>query len=304
MIKRTIEISSGPCRLFVKNGQLALEKPESPPVIIPSEDIGVLILNHPAITLTQGVLAAMAENGAVVLTCGKDHMPSGIHLPFVGHGSQTARYYSQIEAKAPLNKRLWQKIVMAKIALQAEALSYAGLNDGGLRHFPKRVQSGDSGNLEAQAAQRYWPLLLGKNFRRDRNGKPPNDLLNYGYMVLRATIARALCAAGLLPALGVFHRSRGNAFCLADDLMEPFRPYVDLKVLALCRQGRGEAGLDKESKRFLLSVLQDAIPINECRQMVSLAAHTAAQSLARSLEEGEDRIILPTGLPEILEQDE
>lgn len=303
MIKRTIEISSGPCRLHVRNGQLVVERPEEGEKIVPSDDIGVLLLDNPAITITQGVFNVLAEKGAVIVTCGPDHHPAAVHMPLTGHAEQTRRHIVQIETKEPLKKRLWQSIVAAKIRMQGLTLRHCNARDEGLEAFSKTVRSGDPDNREAQAAQRYWPALLGKDFRRFRGGLPPNNFLNYGYMVLRAAMARAVCAAGLIPALGLHHHNRNNAFCLADDLMEVFRPCIDLRVVEIVQKNMAQDDLNREHKRILLGALQDALPIGGERRMMASAMQTLAQSLARSFEEAENRLVLPTGLPESVAMD-
>ncbi|MGO1077199.1 type II CRISPR-associated endonuclease Cas1 [Inquilinus sp. CA228] len=298
VIKRTIEISSVPTRLSVAYSQLVIEREALPPATVPIEDVGVLIVDHPTVTYTQAVLSRLGEAGAVVILCDGRHLPASIMIPVVGNAVQTERQQAQITVSEPLRKRAWQAVVVAKIRMQALVLEEACGSDWGLRAMAARVRPGDVENLEAQAAQRYFPRLLGPGFRRHREGKPPNDLLNYGYMVLRAAVARAVVASGLLPSIGLFHSHRGNPFCLADDLLEPYRPLVDRKVAALAARGDGRDGIGREEKRLLLSVLNDVVPLTGGgKTPVSLAVSQGSASLARLFGDGKGLLVLPDGLP-------
>jgi CRISP-associated protein Cas1 len=254
-------------------------------------------VDHPAVTYTHAVFTALAEKGAAVVICGDAHLPSSMVMPIASNTVQTERFSAQIAAGAPLKKQLWRQAVAAKLAQQAAVLEAASGSDTGLRAMARRVRSGDEGNLEALAAVRYWPRLFGRTFRRDREGEPPNNLLNYGYMAVRAAVARALCAAGLLPTLGIHHRNRYNAFCLADDLMEPYRPLVDWKVIELVRESVAPRILGREEKAHLLGLFDHSVRIDGRRTPLLLALHTTAASLARSFGERRARLLFPQGLP-------
>jgi len=302
MIKRTIEISGGPTRLSIHNRQLLIERPGHEPASVPAEDVGLLLVDHPAVTYTQAVFTLLAELGAAVVICGNTHLPDSMVMPIASNTIQTERFAAQIAASAPLKKQLWRSVVAAKIANQAATLEAAGGSDAGLRAMAGRVRSGDAGNLEAQAAQRYWPRVFGRTFRRERTGDPPNNLLNYGYMAMRAAIARALCAAGLLPTLGIHHRNRYNAFCLADDLMEPYRPLVDWKVIELVRGHAAPETLGREEKAHLLGLFNHSVRIDGRQTPLLLALHTTAASLARSFADRRAQLLMPEGLAAVAAQ--
>lgn len=261
MIKRTIEISTRGLFLSVKDDQLLIKQKDDVLQRVPIEDIGVLILASTATTYTHAVLSRLLTAGAVIVPCGDDHLPCGLILPQTG-GLQTERLGRQVRAGKPLLKQLWRQIVMAKIRHQALALGDDDPVGQGLLEMAKRVRSGDPANVEAQAAKRYWRSLFGdERFRRNRDGPPPNNLLNYGYMALRAAVARAVAGAGLHPSLGLHHHNRYNSFCLADDLVEPFRPLVDVRVRQLRAAEQSE--LDHEAKRALLSVLTAPMRVDD-----------------------------------------
>jgi CRISPR-associated protein Cas1 len=297
VIKKIVEISSGGARLSVEHRQLVIERKDQPRATVPCEDIGVLLVEHPAVTYTHGVFTALLEEGAAVVLCGAGHLPSGLLLPVSGNSVQAERYRAQIDAAAPLNKRLWQLLVAAKLRQQGAVLAAVTGEDAGLAQLAKGVRSGDPDNLEAQGAQRYWPRLLGRTFRRARDGGPPNPLLNYGYMALRAATARALCATGLLPTLGVHHHNRYNAFALADDLMEPYRPFVDLKVKNLLGRNHSGAEVDRDAKTALLGVFNDIVTVAGQHAPLLLGLQASAASLTRAFESGTPKLALPAGLP-------
>jgi CRISPR-associated protein Cas1 len=237
--------------------------------------------------------------GATVMVTGRDHLPAGMMLPLDAHHVQTERHRAQAEASLPTKKRIWQALISAKIAQQAAVLVHFCGNHYGLLPLSKRVRSGDPDNLEAQAAQRYWPNLFGKDFRRDRGADGINALLNYGYAVMRAAVARAVVASGLIPSLGVFHSNRSNPFCLADDLLEPYRPYVDWRVRLLLKEAGGEAPkLDDRSVRaILLSLFNETVRVGGRRNPMLLAIQASAASLSRAMTGGERKLALPKGLP-------
>lgn len=297
MIKRTIEISSGPARLSVANRQMTIERKEVASAAVPVEDIGLLIVDHCAVTYTHAVFSELLAAGAAIVICGADHLPVGLLLPLAANTVQTERFRAQIEAGLPLKKRCWQAVIAAKILLQAEVLEWACGADHGLRAMAARVRSGDPDNIEAQAAQRYWPRLMGGDFRRDRSGPMPNALLNYGYAVLRAGMARALAGSGLIATLGIHHHNRYNAFCLADDMLEPYRPYVDWRVKRLMDDGAAGDSIDRPAKQALLSLFNQTIAVGGRRSPLGLAQAATSASLAESFAAGEMRLALPFGLP-------
>ena len=299
MIRKTVEFSTPGTRLSVSHRQLVVERPDLPKVTRPIEDMGVVIVDDIRATYTQAVLLALLEAGATVMIAGRDHLPVGMMLPINAHHVQTQRHRAQIEAKAPVRKRVWQSIVRTKICQQAVVLRYFTGSDSGLEPMAQRVRSGDPANLEAQAAQRYWPRLFDKSFRRDREANGVNALLNYGYAVVRAATARAIVAAGLIPSLGVHHKHRGNPFCLADDLLEPYRPYVDWRVKSLLEEDGGTVPdlSERSTRAALLSLLNETVQLDQRREPLLLALHTSAASLSRALTGGDRTLTLPQGLP-------
>lgn len=275
MIKRCIEVSTGPAKLSLRNGQLVLSRGGEEAASVPIEDLALLVLDTPAVTLTHALLADLLEHNVAVVSCRDDHLPVGMFLPLEGNNLQAQAFQRQVAASAQAKRRAWKAIVQAKIRAQALHVESSGAEAGAFRELVRRVKVGDPENLEAQAAQRYWPLLFGEGFRRRRNGEPPNNLLNYGYAILRAATARALVGAGLHPTLGIYHRNQYNAYALADDLMEPLRPLVDHAVRTLWQQGERE--LSSENRRVLLEL--SAAPVQwrgeQSPLMVALARYAA-----------------------------
>ncbi len=268
MIKKTLYFGS-PVYLSLRNAQLVIKLPEvernetlpesfkrDSEVTKPIEDIGVVVLDHKQITVTSSVLEALLENNCAVITCDSKSMPVGLMLPLYGNTTQNERFRQQLDASLPLMKQLWQQTIKAKIENQAAVLQEcAGEEVRCMYAWADDVKSGDTGNLEARAAAYYWKNLFRiEGFTRDRDGVPPNNLLNYGYAILRAIVARGLVASGLLPTLGIHHHNRYNAYCLADDIMEPYRPYVDRLVCHIIKQGTDYTELTKELKTQLLSI--------------------------------------------------
>ena len=248
---------------------------------IPIEDIGVVVLDNKQISITQGALGALLDNNVAVVTCDEHRMPSGLMLPLEGNTTQSERFRDQIEASLPLKKQLWQQTIQAKILNQSSVLyRQRGLDCGNMEAWAKQVKSGDADNLEGRAAAFYWQNLFGeiKGFRRDREGVPPNNLLNYGYAILRAVVARSLVGSGLLPTLGIHHHNRYNAFCLADDIMEPYRPYVDKLVAEIVDSGADISHLTTELKGKLLAIPVLDVVINGRRSplMVGVGMTTAS----------------------------
>ncbi|GHT53609.1 CRISPR-associated endonuclease Cas1 [Bacteroidia bacterium] len=315
MIKKTLYFENS-AYLSMKNKQLVIKLPEvekndSLPEsfkersvhTIPIEDIGVVILDTKQLTITHGLLEELLANNCAVITCGSNRMPVGLQLPLDGNTLQSERFQAQIEASVPLKKQLWQQTIQAKITNQASVLEFRNLemkkfrNDAGyieignMRAWVGQVKSGDSDNLEARAAAYYWKNLFPDiaDFTRGREGVPPNNLLNYGYAILRAVVARALVASGLLPTLGIHHHNRYNAYCLADDIMEPYRPFVDKLVVEIfnleIKQFRNvetdALELTKDIKAKLLSIPVLDVVINEQRSPLMVAAAQTTASLAK-----------------------
>ena len=258
---------------------------------VPWEDLGLLILDQTQCTITQAALAAASQNGAVVAVCGRDHHPCGFLLPLAGNQLHPARLRLQIEMNKPLGKRLWRQLVRAKLAGQAAMLPEKNVARVRISQLAKNVRLGDPDNKEAQGARFYWPALFGKAFRRSREGPPPNNLLNFGYMVLRAATARAIVSAGLHPALGIEHSHRNNAFALADDLLEPYRPFVDERVLFMWRQGH--ALVKKETKRQLYSLLATPIATARGQSPLTVALDRTATSFVDCLRGENNALELP-----------
>lgn len=294
MIKRTLYFGN-PAYLSVKLAQLEIRLPEvenndtlpeglktSAVKKIPIEDIGVIVLDNKQITITQGALGALLDNNVAVITCDEHRMPSGLMLPLDGNTTQSERFRDQIEASLPLKKQLWQQTIQAKILNQSTVLyRQRGMECGNMEAWVKQVKSGDSDNLEGRAAAFYWQNLFGhiKGFRRDREGGPPNNLLNYGYAILRAVVARSLAGSGLLPTLGIHHHNRYNAYCLADDIMEPYRPYVDKLVAEIVDSGADITNLTKEIKGQLLSIPVLDVVINGRRSPLMIGVGMTTASL-------------------------
>jgi CRISPR-associated protein Cas1 len=255
------------------------------------DDIHAVIIHAHGTTWSANLVAALAQRGAPIVFCGTNHSPVAVTLPLEGHHAQGARIQAQWNASRPLAKQLWRLIVIAKVRIQASLLEARGLHEADALHFlARRVRSGDPDNIEAQAAKRYWPLLMGSEFRRDRDEGGANALLNYGYAVMRASVARAVIAAGLHPTIGIHHANRGNAFALADDLVEPFRPLVDALVVAMIAEGVD--ALDPPTKRRFARLIAFDLRIDGEASPVSMAAVRLAQSLARSFETGAPALAL------------
>ena len=216
------------------------------------DDIAALVINCHGATWSANLTARLSQRGTPIIICGSNHVPVALVWPIDGHYEQGRRMQAQADATLPTRKRLWQAIVRAKIAAQADALDAMGEQSAALRRLVRKVRSGDPENVESQAARRYWPLMMGPDFRRDRKAKDINAMLNYGYMILRSATARSILAAGLHPSLAIHHQSRGTALRLADDLMEPFRPLVDGAVVKLAKAT--ENTLDRDAKAALARI--------------------------------------------------
>ncbi|OJV81820.1 MAG: subtype II CRISPR-associated endonuclease Cas1 [Bacteroidia bacterium 44-10] len=309
MIKRTLYFGN-PAYLSLKKEQLVIQLPgvvnnETLPdsfkagavKTIPIEDIGVVVLDNKQITITHGVIEKLLANNVALITCDSSRMPVGLMLPLSGNTTQTERFKHQLDASVPLKKQLWQQTVQAKIQNQAYLLhSTTGEIVKNMMVWGSDVRSGDPDNYEARAAVYYWanifPQLPG--FSRGREGIPPNNLLNYGYAILRAVVARSLVSSGLLPTLGVHHRNKYNAYCLADDIMEPYRPFVDKVVIEIMESGENYQELSKEIKMKLLNIPVLDVVIGGQRSPLMLAASQTTASLAKCYMGEVRKIVYPS----------
>ncbi len=293
MIKRTIHIGNA-CMLRRREQQLVLQYPKElglPEKTVPIEDIGVLILDHQQVVVTQMLLSALLENNVAVITCNEQHMPTGMLLNLDGHTVQTEIFRHQLNASEPLRKNLWMQTIQAKLRNQACMLEQAGIPGDVLREYAKNVRSGDPDNLEARGAAHYWRYLFPAEmqFVRHRHGDPPNNILNYGYAIIRAVVARALVGSGLLPTLGIHHRNKYNAYCLADDVMEPYRPFVDELVFNMVVTDRMDAAeLSTAIKGRLLQLPAVDVLIDGKKSPLFVAVQRTTASLAQSFQ-GEQR---------------
>lgn len=303
MLKHTLHFSKE-TTLNVQRHQLRIERKGAPVTTFPIEDIGIIVLEHPQISITHYALSALLAEGAAVITCNEKYMPVGMLLPLEGHTLQQERFEAQMNASQPLRKQLWQQTVQAKIQNQANLLVKYGIGADPLYKWATEVKSGDTTNREARAAVTYWHNLFRDTldaeylpFTRDQFGAPPNNLLNYGYAILRATTARALVAAGLLPTLGIHHANRYNAYCLADDVMEPYRPFVDRLVMEMLDSDMGLPEiLTTEHKQLLLRVPTLDVRMSDEDSPLAIAMQRTAASLAKCFL-GESRKILYPEMP-------
>ena len=309
MIKKTLYfgnpayLSLRDCQLVVrlpeveKNPDLPLSYKKKSVATFAVEDIGVVVLDHKQITITQGLLEHLLGNNVALITCNSQRMPTGLMLPLDGNVVQNERFRAQIEATEPLKKNLWQQTVKAKIMNQAEVLKRNRLcNTKNMGYWADSVKSGDPDNYEARAAAYYWSEAFPdiEDFRRTREGIPPNNLLNYGYAILRAIVARAIVGAGLLPTLGIFHSNRYNAYCLADDIMEPYRPFVDSLVFNIVDKHRDVSELTRDLKASLLTLPTLDVIINKRKSPLMIALEQTAASLRQCFEGNLRRIKYPT----------
>lgn len=260
---------------------------------VPIEDIGLLMLDHQQITISHGAIARLLLHNAAVVTCNEKHHPTGMLLNLDGNSLQSQKFKAQLDASVPLKKQLWQQTITAKILNQAAHLKAAGREHQFLLSLAKSVASGDTGNSEAKAASYYWKRIYPKvpEFSRERGGIPPNNYLNYGYAILRAVVARSLVGSGLLPTIGIHHRNQYNAYCLADDVMEPYRPYVDLMVAQMIENTGPADELKTEHKKQLLGIPAMDVTIDRQKSPLMNAVQRTTASLAKCFE-GEARKIL------------
>jgi CRISP-associated protein Cas1 len=291
MIKRTLYFGN-PAYLSTENKLLKIARQEGDTVTVPIEDLGVVILDHPQITISHVCITRLLDNNTALITCNEKHMPIGLMLNLDGHTLQSKKFQAQIEATLPLKKQLWQQTVKAKILNQAMLLEKQGKNSAALIHLSKNVKSGDTGNAEGLAAQNYWPKLAGGDFLRGRFDGGINTFLNYGYAILRAIVARSLVGAGMIPTLGIFHRNQYNAYCLADDIMEPYRPFVDELVMnheIFIKQDE----LNIEAKKVLLSIPTIDVTMEGNNSPLMVAVQRTCASLAKCFAGDEKQLLYP-----------
>ena len=292
MIKRTVDVSK-PSYLSLKNQQLLIDQEGKTVGRVPVEDLGILILEHPAITITQGVILACQKNNVALVFCDERHLPYSTLLPLSeGNQLHSKVLRQQIKISQPSKKRIWKKIVQEKIWEQGLTLKNLGKPHQELLSLSLKVKSGDSDNLEAQAARKYWPLLMGKGFIRDFEADGANALLNYGYSIVRAMIARALVGTGLHPALGLFHHNQYNGLALADDIMEPFRPWVDRIVYDILKNN-ALAKVDKVTKQLLLELLGKQVLWEKKKLPFLVVSHLLAAKLKMAYEKPTISLIWP-----------
>jgi CRISPR-associated protein Cas1 len=283
-MERIVDIATDGRHLSAYRGFMVISEEREEIGRIPLDDVGAVIVHAHGVTWSTNLVVALAERGALMVLCGSNHAPVAVCMPLDGHHGQNARMRAQWDAGKPLAKQLWREVVVAKIRWQAAVLEAQGIDANAFDMLARRVRSGDPDNVEAQAARRYWPLLMGEDFRRDRASGGQNGLLNYGYTVLRSLIARSVVAAGLHPSIGIHHANRGNPFALADDLIEPFRPLVDALTLQLAARGCVE--VTPEAKRAFASLIAFDLAGEMGTTTVSVAAVKLAQSVARCFETG------------------
>lgn len=278
MIKRTIDVAQV-SYLHLKNRQLLIEQQGETVGSVPIEDLGILILQHPAITITQGALLACQKNNVAVVFCDERHLPYSTMLP-ISEGNQLHNkvLQQQITISRPTSKRLWKEIIKEKIRQQALTLNRFGEENSRLRRLVNKVRSGDPDNCEATAAQYYWHKLMGRTFIRDRDASDGNQLLNYGYSIIRAMVARALVGTGLHPAIGLFHHNQYDGLALADDMMEPLRPWVDTLVVRMV-ENDPDVSLDQSTKRELLSIMERPVLWKEKEMPLLVVSHLMASHL-------------------------
>jgi CRISP-associated protein Cas1 len=313
MIKRTLYFGN-PAYLNTRDEQLIINLPNAKGIddltkmnTVPIEDIGIVILDHQQITISHALIAKLLANNAALITCDHTHHPTGLMLNLDGNQLQSARFKAQVDASLPLKKQLWQQTIKCKIQNQSAHLKKLGKNHGNLVKWSEDVKSGDTENLEARAAVYYWKNLfcdiqwsgdssLGNHlldFKREREGTPPNNLLNYGYAILRALVARSLVGSGLIPTLGIFHRNQYNAYCLADDIMEPYRPYVDSLIFSIITNGEDFTELTPSIKKQLLMIPVMDVVIEGERSPLMIAVQRTSSSLSKCYEGKTRKILYP-----------
>lgn len=296
MIKRTLYFGS-PLRLKINNGQLVVEyaNKEQESRTIPVEDIGMVVIDHQQVTITHGIINALIDNNAAILWCDNKHLPNGLILPMAGNDTFTKKMRIQLQASEPLKKQLWKQTIQQKILNQATVLKWMNKEYEPVKKLAANVTSGDTDNIEGRASYLYWQTLFENDeyFKRHRYGPPPNQLFNYGYAILRAVVARSLIASGCLLAMGIHHKNQYNAFCLADDIMEPYRPYVDRIVLQMLKDAKEPITEDitKEQKQVLLQIPAIDIHLDNEKSPLMVGMQRTTSSVMKCFE-GEARKIL------------
>jgi len=296
MIKRTLYFGN-PAYLKTANEQLVIEMHDSGETkTAPIEDIGLLILDHQQITITQALMSKLLANNVALITCDAAHHPVGLFLNLDGNTLQSQKFQAQIDASIPLKKQLWQQTVIAKIENQSAVLRSEKVENKYLLNLSAVVKSGDSGGCEAKAASYYWKHIFPEflEFRRERYGPPPNNLLNYGYAIIRAVVARSLVGSGLLPTLGIFHRNQYNAYCLADDIMEPYRPFVDRLVCQIIRGNGKFLEMTPSMKKSLLALPAVDVTMEGQKSPLLNAVQRTTASLTRCFEGVSRKILYPS----------
>lgn len=295
MIKRTLFFGN-PAYLSTKNEQIVISYPdkEQETKTVAIEDVGVIVLENQQITITNGLLEKLVNNNVALINCDQQHLPIGLLMPLNGHTEQSERFKNQINASIPLKKNLWQQTISSKISNQGELLREKGIPMRKMELWAKEVTSGDSLNHESRAAVFYWQNLFQiENFNRGQKGDPPNNLLNYGYAILRAITARAIVSSGMLPTLGIFHRNKYNAYCLADDIMEPYRPFVDKIVCQIMETEDAIEELTVEIKKQLLSIVSIDVLIDDKRSPLMVAMSRTTNSLNDCFNGSARKILYP-----------
>jgi CRISPR-associated protein Cas1 len=300
MIKRTLNFGN-PAYLSKRDNQLLIKFPKSKDgiekeeVTVPIEDIGIVILENPQITISHSLLASLLENNAAVVTSDNKHHPNGLFLNLDGNTLQSEKFNAQLKASFPLKKQLWKQTISAKIRNQAALLADRDVATRNMLTWAKKVRSGDPDNYEARAAAYFWANIFIDipDFKRGREEAEPNNLLNYGYALLRAIVARSLVGSGLLPTLGIHHHNKYNAYCLADDIMEPYRPFIDLIVVEIVESGENFEELTPTLKRKLLSLATVDVIIEEKSSPLMVAMQRTTASLAKCFEGKERKILYP-----------
>ncbi|MEZ5046959.1 MAG: type II CRISPR-associated endonuclease Cas1 [Chitinophagaceae bacterium] len=295
MIKRTLYFGN-PTYLSTHLEQIVVKLiDDDEKKTLPIEDIGVVILDHQQITISQALIAKLLENNVALITCDTSHHPTGLLLNLDGHTLQSQKFKAQIEASKPLLKQLWQQTIVAKIENQSALLQNLGLETKNMRRWINEVKSGDSTNREARAAVYYWKNIFSQfpNFIRDRYGEAPNNLLNYGYAILRAIVARSIVGSGLLPTLGIHHRNQYNAYCLADDIMEPYRPFVDKLVVNIIDKNGLFLELGTSMKKELLQIPTLDVKIDGQSSPLMIAVQRTTASLSKCFEKESRKILYP-----------
>lgn len=294
MIKKTLYFGN-PCSIKKKDNQLTIDIPDSDLVKIPIEDIGVVLIDNSQIQLTSALMSALMENNVVIVICNEKHLPSGMLLPMFSHHAFTAKMYQQLECSLPLKKNMWQQTIVSKISNQAALLKELKIEDGKMQYYIRNVKSGDTENCEGRAAAYYWDKIFGEQstFTRAREGDSPNNLLNYGYAILMAIVARGIVASGLLPALGIHHRNKYNPWCLASDIMEPYRPYVDRLVLQIIQEEVNTDYLVPSIKKKLLQIPVIDVKIEGKTSPMMIGIQRTTASLSGCIEGSCRKLLYP-----------